>query len=554
MHSKPKIMMIDMPPECTDLLLSAGWNVSQGTFGNPYYPETGTAQQRIFKLHDLPNNTEQEIIFIDLAEPKVKPVPVALKISPGTPFKIQNSPIIDPRPAAMLMHCHNFDRIFENGGILVIFAQARKMQKLSTHRGDSLDCDNWSFLTHLSDECLYVKSDQGYEARVIEDTGDIGAVLSRNLKQTAFNAKFEARWLPGLNYSPLVENKFGECIGFHLRRDNGGSIIVLPQIDNKLHLVQDLLAEVFPKLNPTLFPFLDSANWLHDPEYEHPEIVEIAQELVQLEIDMASKRLEYTAKVESIRCSNQSLHDLLTKHDSALVEAVQAALLEIGFQNVEIVDEKENGNNQEDLRFNYDGEIFVCEVKGLGRLPTEDDTHQVVKYMNRRIKQLDTTNVKGLVVVNHERHLAPLLRRNNLCFTEAQVKDAIFTDVTLINTWELFMLLRGKRKYLWPNSSLTDMFVEPGRFPRVPKHYEYIGVVNKIAPKLGVFGLILCCEKLLNTDVLAIKSEYEFLQFTVKSMQIDHEQVIEAFLGNNVGIKADLNIKEGDVIYRVGNC
>lgn len=69
-YEKPKILLIDLPDDVFERALSAGYNASAGTFGSPYeVNKSDNYLPVIIKEFDLPNYTEQEIIFVDLTPP-----------------------------------------------------------------------------------------------------------------------------------------------------------------------------------------------------------------------------------------------------------------------------------------------------------------------------------------------------------------------------------------------------------------------------------------------------------------------------------------------------
>ena len=54
-YPKPKILLIDLPSECIDNVISAGFNASAGTFGSPYKVKLGDGYQPVIGKPFLPN-------------------------------------------------------------------------------------------------------------------------------------------------------------------------------------------------------------------------------------------------------------------------------------------------------------------------------------------------------------------------------------------------------------------------------------------------------------------------------------------------------------------
>lgn len=131
-YLKPKILLIDLPDTVLDNVRSAGFNVSSGTFGSPYRVELGDGYQPVIVKASLPNYTEQEIIFIDLTPPKTINTPEGEKKTSEGELDWWckcNRGEIDPRPRVMHSLQGDLNRILNYGGLFVIFAQPRLLQK-----------------------------------------------------------------------------------------------------------------------------------------------------------------------------------------------------------------------------------------------------------------------------------------------------------------------------------------------------------------------------------------------------------------------------------------
>ncbi len=74
----------------------------------------------------------------------------------------------------------------------------------------------------------------------------------------------------------------------------------------------------------------------------------------------------------------------------------------------------------------------------------------------------------------------------------------------------------------------------------VTHYYDKIGVAvfQVLAPiKIG--------------DKIKVKSEDAEFEQTVTSMQVEHQNIEKAKKGDNIGIKVDQPVKEGDEVFRV---
>ena len=239
----------------------------------------------------------------------------------------------------------------------------------------------------------------------------------------------------------------------------------------------------------------------------------------------------------------------------ALVSDVKKALETIGFGKVIKVDEKpETGNaKQEDLQILDRSPSILVEVKGISGLPRENDTLQVVKYIPRRTKEWNRTDVCGASIINHQKYLPPLDRANETAFTQQQVEDAKHRDIVLLTTWELFQFVRGLSKFGWPQSAVQNLFYANGRIAPVPANYRLVGKVSHYYDELAVV-IIELCDELKIGDTVGYALPTGFVQESVTSLQVDQKPVSEAHAGQSVGhktLRPRTELKDGLPVYVV---
>jgi hypothetical protein len=568
---KPKILLVDLPDALTRELREAGFNVQSGSFGRPYSVPQGDGFLPIVRDADLPNYTEQEVIVIDLTSPSkgdqpAKSPPVAGK---SGCFAHTGQGHIDPRSLAMLHVSESWDRILLAGGTFVVFARPRRRQRivLGTVRFDRLTeekditVDNWSFLSVLSPELLRIDDDHGTETVVRPPTGVVGDWLRTHQAGVEFSAVFTSLFrqrVEGNQYQflPLMGNKYGACVGGLVTTKQGeGRVFILPQFVDKARAVSELVRSVLPELCPHLFPDFVGGRWVQAVEYEHPSILSrrAEQERIQKQADVEITRLN--GEIEAERERFGFLHTLLTGTGEDLVAAAKAALEHIGFANVVLVDEGEaEGNKQEDLQLHDRSPTPLLEVKGIGGLPGESDTHQVTKYVLRRMKQWSRTDVTGVFLVNHQRNLPALDRNHANVFTPPQVADAEANGTGLITTWDLFRLIRGMMRWNWPKQAVQDVFYHTGRLPNIPSHYQRIGTVAHYYTEKSVLSIDVGESELRVGDTVGFLFEDSFFEEVVTSLQVNRQPVPEATAGQRAGYKTSLRrneVPEGTVIYAV---
>ena len=177
-YQHPKIFLIDMAPVVGKALESEGYNVSRGTFGTPYTVQKSSGYQPVVMNASLSDYAEQEIIVIDLVPAGPVQVPPIEKLAPTDEldwWSKTNRGQIDPRPRAMVAFQDKADRILTNGGVFVIFSDARSSRqfvfaKIEGRTGgltiqQEFDVDNWNFLSELS--YIAVKDDHGEEIATV---------------------------------------------------------------------------------------------------------------------------------------------------------------------------------------------------------------------------------------------------------------------------------------------------------------------------------------------------------------------------------------------------
>ncbi len=306
-------------------------------------------------------------------------------------------------------------------------------------------------------------------------------------------------------------------------------------------VVVTLLRDILPRFRPALFPDFEGMRWVQRQEYELTTVLGHRESKKAVKEEMEEKLRELDRQIEQARETDGFLHGILTKSDDALVQDVKRCLQEIGFQRVVDVDAEleDSDRKQEDLRIEDGARVIVVEVKGLAGLPREDDAMQVVKYIGRRVRELDRTDVRGLVIVNHQRQLPPLERDNENAFTSEQIGDACNNSYTVATTWDIFRLLRGMRRWGWSPQHVQNRFEADGRMSPLPTHYQRVGTVAKYWPKVSVVSVDLTEGPISVGERVAYVASAEFLEEEITSVEIDGKSVSSASGSQRVGIKTN---------------
>jgi hypothetical protein len=132
------------------------------------------------------------------------------------------------------------------------------------------------------------------------------------------------------------------------------------------------------------------------------------------------------------------LERLLYATDTPLEEAVAYGLEFLEFDNVEhITDDKDNP----DIRFDYEGNLFVNEIKGKSRQASKHDILQVDGWAKKEVEEhgADPTKVVRMIFVNHFRMNDPVARGDPL--TQHAKSMGRLYNVKLNTTFRLYVLV-----------------------------------------------------------------------------------------------------------------
>lgn len=572
-YDRPKILLIDVGPESKKALDEEGYNVSSGTFGTPYKVAKGANYEPVVFRAVLPNYTEQEIIVVDVQADEAVAGPPGEKITPMEELDWWakcNRGIIDPRPRSMVMVQEEFARILHNGGAFVIFADERYSQTLAwaQHFGrydglsiqQELPFDNWSFLSLLSS--LGIKSDHGKEMNPIEDDHPLAKLLAAHLKGGAFSCTFEPNWQIKDEWLTLAYNKFGAAVAGLIapkKKTEGGWIFIFPRISRRAEFLATFFKNVLPDLCPHLFPYAEGQNWIHRKEYELPSVLERVVQISKIQDEAAHKVEVLENEIRAERAANQFLYDLIRETGDNLVQAVKRTLRLIGFLTVVDVDEemKKHGKSnslREDLRIHDISPVLVVDVKGITGKPADAEALQAQKHAFIFIQEQKRADVRGLTIINHQRHLPPLDRDNEMPYRKEILDNAVQLSLGLITAWDLFRLTRGFLRNGWKPEHVKPVFYTTGRIQPIPTHYEYVGKVKQVWK--AAFSVLIEAGEVKVGDRVAIEFPVDFEEQTMLSLRLNNADVTAAGPGDEVGIaRAEhfSKVKCGFPVYRLKN-
>jgi hypothetical protein len=550
LYTEPRVFLIDMDEGVKRSLLNHWAEVGTGTLGKPYEIEPSSKWVPVKQHEILLNYEESDIIIVDLSRKK----PFDQK-SNG-PKHTPDSEIdlwakcdvgwIDARARTAIVEQESISRIVKAGGILVIFAGPESPMEFGMAMLDymgSLEFKEnvkggvWNILKHA--EFLNFETDVGSVINVVDDSA-FGLLLQRHLVGARFECVFENKYSLGESWTTLAVNKFGQKVSM-IVDDEQGTIMIFPQVADKASFVEDLLTNVLPELSPGFFPQIEKAKWTYHDDYEIEEITELkmARDKLREQVDLEIQDIE--SRITDVRSAEGWIHELLTCTGDELVNAIKEALSYIGFDNVIDMDELRDGegkSRREDLRI--EGEpLLIIDIKGVGGKASDEDLTQASKHVLINIQESGSTLIKGLSIVNQQRHIPPLQRDNENPFRKEMLKYADQTNLGLLTTFDLYRLIVNKKRHGWTFEVIKPLFYMSKRIEPVPQHYKYLGVVAKVFT--GVLAMHMEDNEINLGDRLAVEGGIYFEEVDVASIMIHNEAVGCAKLGDPAGFTWNSN-------------
>jgi hypothetical protein len=561
----PKVLAIDLPSTAVQAVRDGGFNVSEGSFGTPMRGAKSANYFHVPINGILPNVTEAEVVIADLAGPEVQEG-LDLGDEPIGRGIWQQMPdgVIDPRPRLIVAAREYFGRSYSHGGAFILFADPNyrpgyeMVEQGMFGYGDKLPWSNWSLLDVLENG-LDVTPDWGNEIRVVDTS--LSAIVAALEQKGSFTCVIEPRGYVEERWATLATNKYGKPVAGALlpEKESGeGIVFIFPQVRDKGGLVRALLEDVLPRLTPTLFPEDERAAWVEDDAYAPTDIADLRAQIAAVREAAEGEVKELEEQMEHLREKTAHLRDILTATGMPLVTAVKKTVESLGFDHIRDVDEEEgvkDGRLHEDLQIDCDSPLLLVEVKGINGLPSDGEALEVQKYVLKRVRELDRTDVRGLTVINHQRGLPPGDRDPD-CFQKEQVKNARDQEVGLLSAWNLYRLARGYQANGWRPEHVAPLFTEArGLVEPIPAHYRRIGTVVNFYEQAGAIAIELDeTTELRQGERIALIDPVDYLEQDVESIEVNDEPVEVAPAGSGVGVKTAFSkqqIRAKMPVYRV---
>ncbi len=515
-YTHPKILAIDLDRTVVASLQDAGLNIEWGTFGSPYQVDSEYRWFPIITNHNLPENlTDNRVIIIDLCQS------IGLEKKPciSGEFLYFSEPdlyrTINPRYRSMDIFRMEFDRIYNNGGIFIIFSNERdgiRVQKSQEYKYISqvfigfiekirfktfdIGYSNWSFLSEINCQNLSINSYSGINIEKIEESF-ISELFFEYLDEFIYHARiYPERGEMNKKWARLMVALGNATVASVINEISVGKGLILllpniPDLNKKSSFLLKLITEYLHKVVPNLCNNLEKKaheNWLTLPKYEIPKIQRVKNKLANILAEHEQRLSKLEIAIAEERKKLSYWHDLITSTDCPLIDAVKKAFHVLGFK--QIIDPN---NNQEDLQIRDYRPILLLEILGTSE-NCIDDT-KIWRYLAPRMQEYKTFEVKGLIIVNHQKGIPPLERDNENIFSEKVLKKAQEYNLGLITTWEIYRLMKNALKLGWKHEQIQDIFYQTGQINPIASHYQYIGTVEDFDESQNTAQIIIDLEK-----------------------------------------------------------
>lgn len=565
----PKILLIDMNDQTSDLLEQAGYSTTEAIYGVRYNVMDKRGDTQLLLNHTMPPNiSEHDIVVIDLSIPKPvdefegKPIVT----SGGRTYVVDQTYIdtIDSRAFASLFFQSEFDRILATGGVFIVFAAPESTLdvKLVEYEGrytntiDTSECSQWGFCTPLKNLDIFYN-----HGEIVNFSDSFLTKLLNKYQETAFFSCTIRKNYRVENFFPLATNKHGDYISAIILEEQEEKlkslILVLPQFgkDDKASIVSELISEYLPDILPNIFPDAENNRWLNSSKYKFSKTLKLEENIETIKQNNAKEIAKIQEEINHIYEENQYISDLITQYQEPLVQAVMKSLEILGFNDVIDVDQEQaklGKDKREDLRIEDNPDKYLLvEVKGSNGIFTEDDILTVRKYKFRRAEYLKTFNVKGLTIINHQKGLEPLQRQNPFD-RDLILANAIEDEIGLMTTWTLYRLVRNFLSNNWKPEYVQNLFYKSGVIEPIPTHYQDLGNIVKIFPDLNVIAIDPKKEISVG-DKIAIDTDVDYIELEILSLMVKDKQVQTAQIDDPTGVNVqDISrLKDGLTVYLI---
>lgn len=566
---KTNVCCLDLNAECIDYLKSLDLNVYEGTLGSVFSIKWGRNSYRDTKpvlvdvdfpvnlheyhvfIHDMDNPTEREYDSEEHIVSQIKDSEARHLVCKHPVNKF------DLRPYGTKRLFLQFRDESIKKRIEILFVGQENYVEYNSNVFDGSQPYNMGNLSNIEEWGLLSGKEKIGKRVQVEDNGLSKCLFESRLNQVRFCRVFykptemngEERMIDR-NFISLLSNESGECVSYIYCYSKDYIKFVIPQVEDKAGVLKDIFDNVLFKYFSDFFPDVEARNWINNETYLLPEELVIKQKIESKRKELEKEIAKLEEDEKNIRDKSIHIKHLLTESGSALVKAVKIFLENLGFENVVDKDEtlKEGELKEEDLYFTYEGNHIYMEVKGINGTSTDAECSQVDKIVNRRMRELKTTDVHGIYMVNHQRNIEPL-KRQIPPFNDTQISDAENQSRTLVYTSQLYALYSDIENGLISREQARESLLQIG-LANFHCHLKSLGMPYSYYQDGRVICIELFNEQLSIGDTLFYKDSLQRLvSLKIESLQQDGRS-FDSVKNGKTGIKIDKKVPRNKEIYR----
>ncbi|MFR8115978.1 MAG: hypothetical protein ACLVAK_03075 [Clostridia bacterium] len=556
-YKKPEILMLDCDKEESDRLKEKGFNIELGTFGKRYKITDQYGNKKVALNNKTGNIIEKDIVIIDMKQRDTNEeynLENLENLEDGTYITThERQKEFNPINISSKLCVEEFRKLRNKDSIVIIFAdgEVKESYNITTWKNRHYSIQyatisNYDFLPFNINP-----SESHFETQKFNIVAEgIFKDIFKNYKGKIYSrCTFYINNYENKNTEKLLENIYGDLIGyFQLFEDKNGirnTLIVLPQCENKSLIIENILMEILPLFYPEMLKDFVKDTWMDKEEYMLPDIKNIIVEREKIAEEYEKKLKNIEEKIELKKEGNKFLYDIISSSGTGdkLVESIIKCLRYIGYEKIEDWDKiRKDNDKEEDLHiYKNEKEYFIAEVKGINGPAIEDDCNVIVKYKSRNCSKLNVSTIHGIVFMNYHKNVEPN-QREELGFTNKEIKDAIRDKYTLVGTYQLFKAIRLYQEKIISSESIRKSLETPGIFRAIPETFEEIGKIEDILDRINVICVPIKCNKLKVNDELLIIEGNNYYRTKILSIMVNENSIKEAKKGDETGIKIDKDV------------
>ncbi|MGR3175758.1 MAG: hypothetical protein ACUZ8N_14335 [Candidatus Scalindua sp.] len=567
---KPQVCCLDLTDKDIDTLKKDGINIYQGTLGEkiivPNYAEY--KEHQLHLNHNFPPNVhEYDIFILNLHNSRTiaykSDSHIRKNITGMSYLALRSSypeTLFDPRPFSSFLLKSELHKIRNRRCLIIVFTTGEydvdyEPINISSDRVRGMDVVSYNIYS-LFDYIPLSHSIFGKEMKTLSMRNDLQVLLNKHIDSAVYNQTFNHptslennKRVKDKKFFPLLVNQNEDIISYY-NDSNHFDLLILPQFKNKGVFLSEFLKVIAPSISPELFPFSTQYLWKKDKEYWLPNEGKLELERKKVEKKYEQELEIIDKKTTQNKTEYAFLHEILTETGDALVDSLMNYLKWLGFTKIRDMD-KENEKLQikeEDLQIEIDTGLLIIEVKGIGGTSTDSECSQISKIKHRRCEERGAFDVFALYLVNHQRYMPPL-KRKNPPFTMDQIRDAKNDKRGLLTTWQLFNIYFDIQNGILTKEEARNKFIEFGFVEFTPENLILIDTPKEFFKNGLVCIVNLDSIKLKVGEDLIVEKNGRYLKSKIKEIMKDDKHVDEASSGE-FGLELSEPIKKKSKLWK----